>query len=93
MKDTLGHKRCLPAWGAPYLCSIQLNTYPNDKCSTHNYSKLYVEPDIRPDIQYPAFRLARYPVKSVSGASQAILLCLRISCNPTHYRYFTVYHD
>jgi hypothetical protein len=26
-------------------------------------------PDIRPDIQYPAFGLAEYPAKTVSGAS------------------------
>jgi hypothetical protein len=30
---------------------------------------LDVEPDIRQNIRYPAFRLAGYPAKSVSGAS------------------------
>jgi hypothetical protein len=52
------------------------------------YCYLYVEPDIRqdirqdiwysallyiqPDIQYPAFWLAGYPAKSVSGASLVV---------------------
>jgi hypothetical protein len=30
---------------------------------------IYVKADIRRDIRYPAFRLAGYPAKSVSGAS------------------------
>jgi hypothetical protein len=33
--------------------------------------------DIRPDIQYPAFRLAGYPAKSVSGESLVIVAVLR----------------
>jgi hypothetical protein len=28
-----------------------------------------IQPDIRPDIRYPAFGLAGYPAKTVSGAS------------------------
>jgi hypothetical protein len=32
-------------------------------------SHLHIELKIRPDIRYPAFRLAGYPTKSVSGAS------------------------
>jgi hypothetical protein len=32
---------------------------------------MFVNPSIRPDIRYPAFGLAGYPAKSVSGASLA----------------------
>jgi hypothetical protein len=35
-------------------------------------SQLHIELKIRPDIRYPAFRLAGYPAKLVSGAP---LLC------------------
>jgi hypothetical protein len=31
--------------------------------------KIVVKPNIRPDIRYPAFGLAGYPAKIVSGAS------------------------
>jgi hypothetical protein len=30
---------------------------------------IFVKTNIRPDIRYPAFGLARYPAKTVSGAS------------------------
>jgi hypothetical protein len=42
-------------------------------------SNLYIEQNIRPDIWYPAFRLAGYPAKPVSGASLIEAYLIRIN--------------